>query len=102
MKNQATFAIRKKRTNPGAKIARDSSRAKKGDQGGGGDIIKPPFDVEAAGRGFEARTLNCPDLMSKGGAGIKGAEAREGTTLIVIEESRQPRELGEIGGCNPF
>ena len=102
LKNQATFAIRKKRMNPEAKIAGDPSRTKKGDKGGGGDIIKPPFDVGNESRGFEARTLNCPDLMSKGGAGIKSAKARERTALIAIEKSRRTCELGKTGGRNPL
>ena len=59
------------------------------------DIVKAALDVEKEGGDLKVKAVEEPDLMSEGCSGVESGEAREGGSLVGVEQASGLGEQGE-------
>ena len=69
---------------------------------GGINIVEAALNVEEEGGNFDVQLLEEADFMGECCSGVKGGEAREGASLMGVEEAAGPCEEGEARGKDPF
>ena len=73
------------RTNPVDHVGGYDSGEEEGSELGRVDIVEAGLYVEEVGRDFQEGSLKGSDFKGEGGHCIRGAEAREGATLVWVE-----------------
>jgi len=84
LEDQCAVPLREKRGDPVNNVGRDVSSQEGGPKGAGVDVVKTCRDVEEECGDPEFGPLEGPALVSERQAGIKGAEAGEGTALVGV------------------
>ena len=66
------------------------------------NVVEAALDVKEEGENLEVQSMEGTDLVGKCCSGVKGGEAREGASLVGVEEAAESCEEGEARGDDPF
>jgi len=87
LNNQGAYCFREEGGDPVNHVGGDTFGQEGSSKCAGVDVIEACFNVEEECRDPKLGSLEGPDHMGEGQAGVKGAEAGKGTALVWIEEA---------------
>ena len=66
------------------------------------DVVEAALNVQEEEGDLEVKALEKAHLVGESRGGVKRGEAREGASLVGVEETAGSGEEGERGSCDPF